>query len=257
MQRLLSLFFLVALVSCGPAHKTDSVSDSSAVLPEGELESVAENVNVLSADERRDGWELLFDGKNMNHWRPYQNKPNNSWEVVDGTLHCKAFNDQGPNQRADLVSLKQYQNFEFRFEWKVAPQTNSGVMFHVTEDLDEPYKTGPEYQILDDAGYPGEPEKSQLTGATYHMYAPDAGRDLNPVGEWNEGRILVNGNHVEHWLNGLKVVEYEIQSDDWNKRIQSSKWKDFPEYGKRSKGHLDLQDHSNEVWFRNLKVKVL
>src|SRR5262249_3895393 len=120
----------------------------------------------------------------------------------------------------------------------------------------QPYFSGPEYQAMDDAGYPGKPTDKQLTGANYDMHAAPAAKP-NAVGQWNQSKLVVNGNHVEHWLNGTKVLEYELQSDDWNKRKAGSKWKDEKGYGMAKKGHIDFQDHDHEVWFRNIKIKVL
>jgi hypothetical protein len=248
------LLIIITLIGC----RTSTPEQKSA----GDTvnSTTANNVlttNVLSPEEISAGWNLLFDGESLKGWRAYKNLENDSWEVIDGTLHCKPFRDDGENKRSDLMTTEQFENFEFKFDWKVAPQANSGVIYRVSEKLDEPYQTGPEYQIIDDEGYPGDLEKTQLTGAVYHMYSPGAEWKVNPPGEWNSSMIAVSGNTVQHWLNGKKVVEYELQSEDWRKRITTSKWKDFPEYGLIAKGHIDLQDHRNEVWFRNLKIKKL
>jgi hypothetical protein len=245
---------ITILTACGtstPEQNSVGVRTDSTTVTE------AQTNNVLTAEEISTGWTSLFDGKTLKGWRAYKNMENDSWEVVDGTLHCKPFRDDSENKRSDLITTGQFENFEFRFDWKVAPQANSGVMYRVSEKLDEPYQTGPEYQLIDDEGYPGDLEKTQLTGAVYHMYSPGAEWKVNPPGEWNSSMIVVSGNNVQHWLNGRKVVEYELQSEDWKKRISTSKWKDFPEYGLTTKGHLDLQDHRNEVWFRNLKIRTL
>ena len=201
-----------------------------------------------------EGWILLFDGQTMNGWRAFRNQENDSWEVVDGTLHCRPF-DQA-KKRADLVTVDQYGNFELAFEWKIAPQSNSGVMFRVTEEYEQPFFTGPEYQVLDDGGYPGEVKEENFSGGNYDMHAP-VNKKLNPVGEWNTSRILANGTHIEHWLNGDKVVEYEIGSEDWKERKAKSKWNDVEGYAVPTRGHIDLQDHGNEVWFRNIMIREL
>jgi hypothetical protein len=203
-----------------------------------------------------DGFVSLFDGSTMSGWRIYKNKPNNSWEVIDGTLHCKPFAEGGDNQRSDLITEDQYDNFEFSFEWRISAQGNSGVIYLVSEAYNESYETGPEYQVMDDDGYPGEVAAANRSACNYDMHAIE-NKKLNPAGEWNEGKIVVNNKHVEHWLNGEKVLEYDIDSDDWKARRDASKWKDFPGYGTVSKGHIALQDHGNEVWYRNLAIKVL
>ena len=242
---------LTMLVAACGSHKENTVVDSDSVAV------VAPSDNMLTPEQVAEGWSLLFDGKTMTGWRPFKNQETDSWEVVDGTLHCKPFKDGSTNKRGDILTEKQYENFEFQFDWKISPQGNSGVMYRVTEEFDQPFASGPEYQVIDDKGYPGDLQKWQLTGAVYDMYFPDAGIKVNPVGDWNTARIIVHGKHVEHWLNGGKVAEYELQSDDWNQRREKSKWKDFPGYGVAAKGHIDLQDHGNEVWFKNIKIKPL
>ncbi|HYG17595.1 MAG TPA: DUF1080 domain-containing protein [Ohtaekwangia sp.] len=212
--------------------------------------------NQLTQQQQSEGWISLFDGTSKNGWRTFKNLDNDSWEVTGGTLHCKPFKENAENKRADLISLEQYENFELAFDWKISPQGNSGVMFHVTEEYDQPYATGPEYQILDDEGYPGDVRDVHFTGANYDMLAP-AERKSNAVGTWNSSRLVVNHNHVEHWLNGVKVVEYDLQTADWKKRVAETKWKDFPGYGSAGKGHIALQDHNNEVWFKNIYIKPL
>ncbi len=212
--------------------------------------------NTLSPALAAEGWYLLFDGSTMNGWRIFRNAENNSWEVADGTLHCKPFVDNGTNDRSDLVTEETYDNFELSFEWKISPQGNSGVMFRVSEEYEQPYASGPEYQVIDNEGYPGDLQPGQHAGANYDMHVP-AKAVANPPGEWNASKIIANENHIEHWLNGEKVVEYDLYSDDWNQKRLASKWKDFPGYGMTKKGHIDLQDHGNEVWFRSIMIKPL
>lgn len=254
---ILTLGSLLLCIACSGPERNKEAVDSASDETGTATNEIPASANALSEEELKDGWTLLFDGASMNGWRIFKGLKNNSWEVTDGTLHCKPFNDNGVNDRSDLVTDMQFQNFDLRFEWKITPQANTGVMYHVREDLQETYMTGPEFQIVDDEGYPGEPEDTQLTGSVYHMYAATAGKKLNPVGEWNESRIVVDNNKAEHWVNGSKVAEYTIQSDDWKAKISSSKWKDFPQFGVPEKGHIALQDHRNEVWFRNLKIKTL
>ncbi|MFN9329557.1 MAG: DUF1080 domain-containing protein [Cyclobacteriaceae bacterium] len=215
-----------------------------------------DSTNPSSETQNAEGWQSLFDGQTMNGWRPFKNADINSWEVVDGTLHCKPFQEGAENKRGDLISEGQYENFELKLEWKISSQGNSGIMFRVSEEYDQPYATGPEYQVLDDANYPGEVKAENQSGSNYDLHAA-TGKTLKPVGEWNEARIFVKGDHVEHWLNGTKVTEYELNSEDWKQRVANSKWKDFPGYGMVRKGHIDLQDHGNEVWYRNIMIREL
>ncbi|MCW5909521.1 MAG: DUF1080 domain-containing protein [Cyclobacteriaceae bacterium] len=241
-----TLLLLVALAGCSPT-KTEEKSEPADI------------DNQLTADEAAAGWKLLFDGKTLTGWTIFKAYPNNTWEVTDGTLHCKPLNEAtgDGNERSDLRTTEQFQNFELVFDWKVAPEANSGVMYRVTEEFDQPYYSGPEYQLIDDTGYPGDLTDMQKTGSNYDMHAASATKPVKPAGEWNISKIVVNGNLVEHWLNGSKVVEYELLSEDWKQRKDASKWKDAAGYGMAPAGYIDFQDHGNEVWFKNIKIKTL
>jgi hypothetical protein len=198
----------------------------------------------------------LFDGKTMNGWRTYQNKPGESWSVDSGTLHCKGSSANYGSITADLMTTKQYENFDLSVDWKISPKGNSGILYMVTEDNPYSYLSGPEYQIIDDKNFPEKIQDWQMTAANYAMDpAPTA--VPNPVGEWNHARIVVNKNHVEHWLNGKKVVEYELYSDEWKKKKMAGKWKDVPTYGQSKKGYITFQNHGSESWFKNIKIKEL
>jgi len=240
---------LITILSCQSKKQASEMATDSLNVTTGESA-----YNVLTEEQKNQGWKLLFDGQSTSGWKMYQGKENDSWEVVDGTLHCKPF--EPSTKRADIMTVNQYDNFELVFDWKISFQGNSGVMFRVTEDFVEPYKTGPEYQVIDDEGYPGDLTDKQLTGGNYDMHVP-VDPKVNPIGEWNSSKLIANGNHVEHWLNGSKVVEYEINSDDWKKLKDGSKWKEEASYGIIPKGHIDLQDHKSEVWFRNIMIRQL
>ncbi len=203
-----------------------------------------------------EGFVALFDGQSLNGWRPFRNQLNNSWEAVDGTLHCKGYQEGVQNLRSDLITEDQFENFELLFEWKISAQGNSGVMFRVSEAFDVPFATGPEYQVIDEVGYPGELKEENKAACNYDMHVAQ-NKVIRPVGEWNEGKLVVRGNQVEHWLNGTRVVAYELHSDDWKNRVADSKWKDFPAYGTLRQGHIVLQDHGNEVWYRNVFLRAL
>ena len=220
--------------------------------------STSKNVkdNALSTEEKEQGYKLLFDGKTMNGWRTYQNKPSPSWLVDSGTLHCKGSAANYGAITADLMTADPYENFDLLVDWKISPRGNSGILYMVTEDSAYSYLSGPEYQIIDDKNFPEKLEDWQLTAANYAMHpAPSAAP--NPVGEWNHTRIVVNKGHVEHWLNGKKVVEYDLYSDDWTKKKMSGKWKDVASYGQSKKGHIAFQNHGSEAWFKNIKIKEL
>jgi hypothetical protein len=214
------------------------------------------NDNKLTDTEKKEGWKLLFDGKTKSGWRAYQNKGGDSWSVTDGTLHSKGSSANYGEISGDLMSNNQFENFELSIDYKISPKGNSGILYMVKEDSLPSYASGPEYQIIDDKNFPEKLEDWQKTAADYAMYvAPTA--DPNAAGEWNHARIVVNKNHVEHWLNGKKVVDYELYSDDWKNKKATGKWKDYPGYGLNKKGHLVLQNHGSEAWFKNIKIKEL
>ena len=212
--------------------------------------------NKLTDAEKKEGWKLLFDGTTTTGWHSYQNKKSDSWSADKGTLHCKGSAGNYGAISADLVTNEVYENFELSVDWKISPKGNSGIIYMVKEDTNASYLSGPEYQIIDDKNFPEHLEDWQKTAADYAMYTA-ATAEPKPVGEWNHTRIVVNKNHVEHWLNGKKVVEYELYSDDWQKKKMEGKWKDAPGYGLTKKGHITFQDHGSESWFKNIKIKEL
>ena len=208
--------------------------------------------NALTSAEEKAGWKLLFDGKSMNGWRTYKNRPG-SWQVKNGELFCPL----GAKDYADLVTINQYENFELSVDWKIDKGSNSGIMYHVLETHDVPYATGPEYQLVDDNGYGGKLETWQKSGADYAMHAP-AKLATKPTGEYNHTRIIFDRGHVEHWLNGEKVVEFAAWAPEWEQLRTASKWKDYPDYGKSKTGLIAFQgDHKGGIWFKNIKIKEL
>jgi len=206
--------------------------------------------NTLTAGEKADGWRLLFDGKTLNGWRAFKSEaPPAGWKAANGELVRE---DRG----GDLMTVDQFGDFELRLEWKVAKGGNSGIMFRVTGEGAETYETGPEMQVLDNAGHKDGTNPMTSAGSNYAMHAPV--RDVTrPVGEWNDVRLVVKGPHVEHWMNGVKLLEYELWSADWEKRVKASKFAKMPGYGRARRGHIVLQDHGDLVWYRNIKIKPL
>ena len=192
------------------------------------------------------GWRSLFDGKSTAGWRGYRQKAmTDGWTVVDGAL-------TRTGGGGDIISVDQFGDFELSLEYNVAPGANSGVFFRVTEDDPVIWHEAPEIQVIDNARTDLKP--AQTAGSNYDLHAP--ARDATkPAGQWNSLRIVVKGNHVEHWLNDVRVVEYEIASDDWKKRVLASKFKEFPRYGTARRGHIGLQDHGDKVAYRNIRVR--
>lgn len=207
-------------------------------------------VPTLTPAEKADGWRLLFDGTSLDGWRSFRaTTPPAGWKPVAGELVRQ---DKG----GDLMTVEQFDNFELRLEWKVNAGGNSGIMFRVTDQGTQTYETGPEFQILDNGGHRDGKDPMTSAGSNYAMHPPV--RDVTrPVSQWNEVRLIVDGAHVEHWLNGVKLLEYELWSEDWDKRMKASKFARMPHYGRAKRGHLVLQDHGDLVWFRNIKIKPL
>jgi hypothetical protein len=195
-------------------------------------------------------WRSLID-PGLTAWRGYKQQDTPSgWRVEDGVL----LKDKGVR---DLVSRDEFGDFELAFDWKLAPGGNAGVFYRGTEEYDHIYWSGPEYQLLDDAGHPDGRNRLTSAGAAYGIYPPPAGV-VKPAGEWNSSRILVQGNHVEHWLNGQKVVAYELGSDDWRAKVAASKFHEYPHYGLARRGHIGLQgDHTGALALRGLRVRVI
>jgi hypothetical protein len=219
----------------------------------GAIMMAADAPNTLTAAEKKDGWKLLFDGSTTSGWRGFKKEAvPPGWKVVDGAL-------TRVDKAGDLITTDKYADFDLTFEWRIAKNGNSGVFYHVAEapDLDTVYRTGPEYQLIDNEGHPDAKNgPDRWAGANYALNAPTTS-DTKPIGEWNQSRIVVNGPHVEHWLNGTRVVEYELWSPDWKARVAKSKFNAMPRYGMEKTGYIALQDHGNEVAFRNMKIKVL
>ncbi|WP_072999918.1 3-keto-disaccharide hydrolase [Mariniphaga anaerophila] len=212
-------------------------------------------LNTLTKKEKQEGWKLLFDGVSIKNWKTFNGgKKVEGWKIVDGILYNSG---EGSDHGGDIITKKQYDNFELSLEWNISPLSNSGIFIRAQENIvNTIYKTAPEYQLSDDIGITRKREKYQFTAACYGMYETE-GAAINPPGEWNTSRLVVNGAHVEHWLNGKKVVEYELWSQDWKERKAKSKWKDEPYYGMAKKGHVGLQDHGGLTRFRNIKIKKL
>jgi 3-keto-disaccharide hydrolase len=191
----------------------------------------------------------LFDGTSLEHWRGYKTETVPAgWRIVNGTLAKEG-------SVGDIVSKDEFGDFDLELDWKIGDAGNSGIFYRGTEEYDHIYWTAPEYQLLDDIH--GADNKTRLTcaGAAYAVYPSPEGH-LKPVGDWNRARIVANGNHIEHWLNGFKLLEYEIGSADWEARVMASKFKDWPHYGRAKRGHLALQgDHAGALAFRNIRVR--
>lgn len=197
-------------------------------------------------------WRSLFDGKTTAGWRGFKKaQMPDGWTVVDGAL------TRG-GKAGDIVSIDQFDDFELTIDWKIAPGANSGIFYRVVENDADPqmWHVAPEYQLIDDTGHKGPLKPTQKTAANYDLQPP--GRDATrPPGSWNTTRILVDGGHVEHWLNGVAIVKYDLWTDEWKALVARSKFKDHPRYAQARKGHIGIQDHGDWAAFRNIRIRPL
>lgn len=211
------------------------------------LNAVSEEANALTPAERAAGWTLLFDGKELSQWRNFKKEGvSEKWRVADG-----AFTLVGKGG-GDIVTREAYGAFELKLDYRISPGGNSGLMYHVIEEEDTPWRTGPEVQIQDNVGG-RDPQKA---GWLYQLYAPEVDA-TKPAGEWNTLHLVVTPEKCVHYMNGVKYVEYVKGSTDWDAKVAASKFAKFGKFGKATKGLLCLQDHGDVVSFRNVKIKVL
>jgi hypothetical protein len=257
MKRLLNfsfvaIFILVVLLafSCKQSGTKETASATPAV-------------NTLTPEEVTDGWKLLFDGTSLNGWKRFNHDTIGPlWRVEDS---CIIVQGEGLGEGSgvwggSLITLKQYGNFELKVDFKLSPGGNSGVLYHVVEgkQYTHDYVTGPEYQLLDDSGWKGDSLKeAQKVGSNYDMFAAPPDKKIKPAGEWNTAMIIYNNGHVEHFLNGVKTVEFEEGSAEYSDHYKKSKWTQYPDWNKFKIGSVSLQDHGAPIWFRNIKIKEL
>ncbi len=203
-----------------------------------------------------EGWEVLFDGTNTDAFRGWKRDtfPTHGWVIQDGTLHIQANAKAG-----DIVTKKKYGDFDLRFEWKVSPGANSGVIYRCNEydDVRLSFMSGPEYQVLDDDKHINGKHPTTTAASLYSHYAPSDKKNLKPVGEWNTGRVVVKDGKVEHWLNGEIVVAYDLNSAEFKQLSAKTHYSQWTHFAKDSVGHIAFQDHNNDVWFRDIKIKPL
>lgn len=246
-MRTLCCFLLAGIVSLAPA-----------------LQAAEPVLNTLTAEEKRAGWRLLWDGQTPDEWRSARSDsfPKRGWQIKDGVLSVLKSDGSEGGRGGDIITREKFSDFELSIDFKITPGANSGIKYFVDADLNQGAGSsiGLEYQVLDDVRHPDAKEGrngNRTLGSVYDLYPASAAKNARPVGEWNTARIVSRGAHVEHWLNGKKIVEYDRFTDQFRKDIQESKYKTWPGFGEWAEGHILLQDHGDEVHFRNLKLRVL
>lgn len=242
-ETLVAAFLTVGGLACSPAQESNK-PDSSARQRES-----APPTDRLSAADSAAGWRPLLDGTTPTQWRGYkkQSLPG-GWQLQGGVLTKDKVAE-------DLISRDQFGDFELAFDWKLAPGGNAGVFYRGTEDYDHIYWSAPEYQLLDDASHADGRDRHTSAAAAYALY-PSPGGIVKPGGEWNSARLVVSGAHVEHWLNGTKMVKYELWSPDWVGKVKASKFTQYPQYGRAQRGYLGIQgDHEGQLQLRNMRIR--
>lgn len=210
-------------------------------------------VNTLTKKEKQKGWELLFNGQTNDGWHGYNLSGfPDCWIIQDGSF---AMTSVGKFENQDIITNKKYRNFAFSVDFKLNKGGNSGIIFQVAEDKKYkfPYETGPEFQLIDQDNWYDKLEDWQICGANYAIYPPMS-KPSNPVGEWNHLLLVIDGNNVSQIINGVVVVKYVKNSEEWLNLRKSGKWTNYPDYGKYDEGHISLQNHGTKVFFQNIKI---
>jgi hypothetical protein len=253
MKKLQTLALLLTMMAVIISCTNSDPKDPQTLYSELDLSAAT---NTLSKGEIDKGWKILFDGTTTTGWHGYNLKDfPTSWSIEEGAF---TMNSEGGGEDQDIVTNKKYRNFAFFVEYKLTKAANSGIIFQVEEDTiyDYPYETGPEFQVIDHESWPDKLEDWQINGANYAMYPPIA-KPYKPIGEWNQLFLVVDGNKVTQMLNGVLIVTYEKNTEEWTKLRNSGKWSSFPDWGKFDEGFIALQNHGTKVWYRNIKIKEL
>lgn len=259
----ITLISLITVLTVGCSTKEnnqEATAENSNIQEEASLKELP--INTLSSEEIAEGWELLFDGSSSDQWRGYNKEsfPESGWYIKDGILAVEYSGTEEAGGAGDIITIEKFENFEFSVDFLVTTEGNSGILYRVIEEEDTPiWHNAPEFQLIDDQTYIDQGEydmNKHLTGDNYDLHSSSV-KPSNPVGEWNTARLVINNNHVEHWVNGQKTVEYELESEDWKSLVKESKFSEYPEYGMTREAHIGLQDHGHLIMFRNIKIRKL
>jgi hypothetical protein len=210
----------------------------------------------LGAVNANSKWQVLFDGKSTAQWRGFRREtfPEKCWTIESDALKTVAGCEK--SDQVDIITKNKYKNFELELEWRVAPGANSGIIYLISEDEDQTWKTGPEMQVLDDEKHADGKIPKTSAGSLFDLIPP-INKALRPVGQYNVTRLIVNNGHVEHWLNGKRVLAYDLSSDVLATLISQSKFKNFRQFARNTEGYIALQFHGDEVWYRNVRIRTL
>jgi hypothetical protein len=256
---------LVLFFSYGCGDQKKNSTAPPAVATNAAASDTPESMNKLSDQEETEGWKLLFDGSNTDAWRGYNQPtfPTGGWVVTPGGLLMMEATGKDKEEEGyggDIITKDEYQNFEFKLDYKLSPDANGGILYLVKEIKGEPiWHSAPEYQLLDDAGFENRKKyvmDKHRTGDNFDLMASTQ-NVAKPVGEWNEAMLKVKDGKVEHWLNGQKVLEYTLWTPEWKEIIKKSKFAKYPQFGMAKKGHIGIQDWGHKIWYRNIKVRDL
>jgi hypothetical protein len=262
--RTVSVLLLAGIVALALGCGSDDPTDPSGSAAE------APAPNTLTASEEAEGWTLLFDGESFEGWTGLGRDtiPPGHWRIEDGTIRkvesgqVPTAPDGQPLEGGDIMTEEAYRHFELKLEWKASKGGNSGIKYNVSDSLSTAHEPvhaalGFEYQLLDDQRHPDSEEPSHRASALYDLIPPGEAKALRPVGEWNQARLVFQGPRGEHWLNGEKVLEYDLTSSRFDSLFAASKYANIEGFRSRRAGHIVLQDHGNDFWFRNIKIRAL
>lgn len=258
----LYIYILASMLLLTGAICNQAMGQSSSPVQAGK-EKLSESLNTLTPKEKKEGWKLLFDGESTNEWTGTKGNgfPEKGWVIENGILTVLGSSGGDHTSGGDIITKDQYGNFELSLEFKIPTGANSGIKYFVVNDFPNQKGNylGLEFQIIDDANHADAKlgVNGNRTQASLYDLIPAKNKNAKPVGEWNQAKIIVKGTHVEHWLNGNKVVDFERGSEEFRKLVAASKYKDLKGFGEMPKGHILLQGHGDTVHYRNIKIRNL